>query len=160
MREFFALAAASLALAACNPIAQLGEADEQIDAFHERYAAGDSAAIYATTAPEFRAATSEAEWQAVMGHVREVLGPVEESSQTSFNIDTSNGVTTTVVVRDTTFANDEGTETFTFFGTGEEMALGSYNVRADALIGTSVPVPGPAADAAPPAGKPEAPTGK
>jgi hypothetical protein len=159
MRKFFLVAATSLAVAACNPVAQIGEADSQIDQFHEHYAAQDSAAIYAMTAPEFREVTSEAEWAAIMGHTYQVLGPVADSSQTSFNINTNNGVTTTVVVRDTTFANDEGTETFTFFGTGEGMALGGYNVQADALIGTTIEMPTPA-DSAPPTGKPEAPTGK
>jgi hypothetical protein len=59
------------------------------------------------------------------------LGAVEESSQTGFNISTDNGLTTTVIIRATTFAQGEGEETFTFFGSGEGMALAGWEVNSE-----------------------------
>lgn len=136
MRNKWAMFAAVL-LAACNPIAQMNDADEQIDLFHERYSAGEFDAIYRDSAPEFREAVKQDEWANLLQTVSGRLGAVEDSSQTGVNVNASNGVTTTTITRDTTYEQGEGTETFIYSGSGDDMALMNWEVVSDQLIGAT-----------------------
>ncbi len=130
--------ATALLLVACNPIAQMNDADEQIDLFHERYSAGNYEAIYQDATPEFREVAEPEEWATMMRVVSGRLGAVTESSQSGFNVNTNNGVTTTTITRDTIYENGEGAESFTYVGSGDEMALLSWEVVSDELIGASI----------------------
>ena len=150
MRMIFAMAAA-LVLAACNPMAQMSDADTQIDQFHGHYSSGDYDAIYEMADSQFHQAVNPKDWADVMAVVSTNLGAVEDSSQTGFNINTDNGVTTTTITRETTFELDEGTETFIFVGSGEDMKLLNWEVVSEALL---EPARGEAS------GKPEAETAK
>lgn len=137
MRAILALAGAIL-LAACNPVAQMNNADALIDRFHEQYGAGDYDAIYQASAPDFRRAVDQEEWGDFIRMVSGRLGAVEESSQTSVNVNSNNGLTTTTIIRSTSFEQGMGTETFVFQGSGEGMSLLNYEVVSDELVGATL----------------------
>lgn len=144
MRAIF-VGMAALLLAACNPFSQMDDADAQIETFHAHYSSGDFDAIYQMAAPEFRESVSQDGWNELMQFVSAGLGAAEDSSQTGFNINTDNGVTSTTITRETSFALGEGTETFTFTGSGEDMRLIGWEVQSETL---EKPADGEPADAA------------
>lgn len=127
---FKSIAAAlfALLLAACNPMAQLDGATDEIERFHETYNQGNARALYGRTGQEFRDVTPPEEMDALVEHVTEFMGKMESTSREGFNINTNNGVTSTVVTMKTVFEKGEATETFTFRGQGEDLRLVGWNV--------------------------------
>ncbi|BDI61397.1 hypothetical protein [Qipengyuania nanhaisediminis] len=121
-------ALAALFLAACNPMAQVDGAGEQIARFHADYNKGDAVALYDRTAPEFREVTTGEDMQALVETIAARLGKVESSDRDGINISSDNGQTITVITMASQFEQGEATETFTFLGTGDDMALAGWNV--------------------------------
>lgn len=146
MRKFCAAAIAGLSLTACNPIAEIDVAGDEIERFHNLYNAGDYDAIYAAASPGLREAATRAQWSAMLTHVHERLGAVEDFTQTGFDISTSNGVTTTSITLTTTYEGGEGAEFFTFYDEGDGMLLNGWELESDTLRG---PSPAPAGEAKP-----------
>ncbi|WP_299193067.1 hypothetical protein [uncultured Erythrobacter sp.] len=118
----------ALLLAACNPMAQLDGATEEIERFHSTYNQGDARALYGQTGQEFRDVTAPEDMDALIEHVTEFMGKMESTSREGFNINTNNGMTTTVVTMKTVFEKGEAIETFTFRGQGEDLRLVGWNV--------------------------------
>ena len=130
----------ALFLAACNPMAQLDNSEQQIARWHETYNDGDARALYGQTGDMFRDVTTPEQMDDLVALVSERMGKVESTEREGFSINTDNGVTTTVVTMKTQFEKGESTETFTFHGTGEEMALVGWNVDSPNFLGPP-PVP-------------------
>lgn len=140
MQKILIALGVSLALAACNPIAQMNDADALVDEFHEGWNAEAWDSIYNSSSDELRASVTREQIVDEFGRMRFMYGAVEQSSQTGINVNTSNGVTITTITRSTTFAEGSGTETFEFVGSGDEMALIGWEVQADnagALLGSA-----------------------
>ena len=128
--KLFVAALSALFLAACNPMAQLDKGESTIIEFHETYNEGNAQALYGLTSDEFRGATTPEQMQALVDLVTERMGAVESTEREGFNINTNNGLTETTVTMKTQFAKGEGTETFTFYGSGDDMRLVGDKVRA------------------------------
>ena len=126
--KLFAAALFALFLAACNPMAQLDGSETTISEFHETYNSGDAQALYALTSDEFRSATTPEQMQALVDLVTERMGAVQSTEREGFNINTNNGLTETKVTMKTQFAKGEGTETYTFYGSGDELRLVGWHV--------------------------------
>lgn len=118
----------ALFLAACNPMAQLDGAEEKIERFHQVYNDGDARALYGLTSEEFRAATTPQQMDALVARVNDQMGTVKSTERIGFNINSDNGATVSTLTMTTTFEKGEGTETYTFLGTGEEMRLVAWHV--------------------------------
>ncbi len=115
-------------VAACNPMAQLDTAEDEIAQFHTIYNSGDSRALYGLTAQEFRDNTSPAQMTELVSLVTERMGKAGGSERTGFNVNSNDGDTYTVVTMTTSFEKGDAVETFTFTGTGDDMALVGWNV--------------------------------
>ncbi|MHA7818620.1 MAG: hypothetical protein ACX930_03115 [Erythrobacter sp.] len=126
--KIFAAALSALLLAACNPMEQLDVGEERIAKFHETYNAGDSRALYGLTGEEFREATTAQQMDGLVATVNDRMGAVESTERSGFNINTNNGQTVSTVTMITEFEKGEGTETYTFLGTGEKMRLVGWHV--------------------------------
>ncbi|MAY20279.1 MAG: hypothetical protein CL955_06640 [Erythrobacteraceae bacterium] len=126
--KLFVAALSALFLAACNPMAQLDKGESTIIEFHETYNEGNAQALYGLTSDEFRGATTPEQMQALVDLVTERMGAVESTEREGFNINTNNGLTETTVTMKTQFAKGEGTETFTFYGSGDDMRLVGWHV--------------------------------
>lgn len=148
MRRFLAIAGA-IVLAACNPVSQMNDADAQIEEFQAHYNNGDKNALFAMTGTELRDAVTREEWDGLVDYVSARLGAIGESSQSGINVNSNNGVTLTTITRNTSFANGDAVETYTFIGSGEDMRLFGWEVEGDALAVTPQPGPGAAGDTAP-----------
>ena len=121
-------ALAALLLAACDPMSQLNEAEERIEAFHATYNGGDAHRLYGLTAEEFREGTSPGQMDELVALVSDRMGKVISTEREGININSEGGVTITTLTMKTTFEKGEATETFRFFGSGDEMGLVSWNV--------------------------------
>ncbi len=126
--KLYLACAFALLLAACNPMEQADAVDAKIAQFHETYNAGDAQALYEQTGQEFHEATTPEQMAALVEEVSEKMGAVESTERTNINIDINDGDNVTVVTMGTVFTKGEGTETFTFYGQGEEARLVGWNV--------------------------------
>ncbi|WP_252258040.1 hypothetical protein [Erythrobacter aurantius] len=133
IRIAFAVVAAAL-LSACNPMAQLEQSETKIEKWHATYNEGDARTLYGLTSQEFRDVTSIDEMNQLVALVTDKMGKVSSSERAGFNINTNNGVTSTVVTMKTVFEKGEGTETFTFRGNGDDTRLVGWNVDSPNFV--------------------------
>ncbi|KEO87466.1 hypothetical protein EH30_07505 [Erythrobacter sp. JL475] len=133
IRIAFAAVAAAL-LSACNPMAQLEQSEAKIEKWHATYNEGDARTLYGLTSQEFRDVTSIDEMNQLVALVTDKMGKVSSSERAGFNINTNNGVTSTVVTMKTMFEKGEGTETFTFQGNGDDTRLVGWNVDSPNFV--------------------------
>lgn len=131
-RIFLALAGA-LALAACNPAAQLGDAQGRIKDFQADYNRGDRDALFANVGETWRKVSSRAQLDAQVALIEARLGKITSSEQSGFNTGFNNGVTATEVVMQTVFEKGEANEVFLFHGAGEDMELVGWQVNSPLL---------------------------
>jgi hypothetical protein len=143
------ITAAILALAACNPVANLNAGDSQITKFHAAYSRGDASAIYAMTGPQLRATASHAQFAELLDVVKVRLGAVKSSERTGFNVNTNTAGTFTTIIMSTHFAKGDGQENFVFSGKGDEMKLEGWHVESPRLMLTADDVADERGDAAP-----------
>ena len=110
----FTAAFAALLLAACNPMAQLDDAESRVEAFHETYNGGDARALYGKTGDEFREITSPEQMDELVAVVTDRMGKVVSTEREGMNINSNNGVTTTTVTMKTMFSFEEPTWTISY----------------------------------------------
>ena len=110
---------------------QVEVADQKVDRFQATYNVGDARGLYGQTAPEFREVTTPQQMDELVAYVSETMGAIESSERSGININSNNGVTTTTVTMKTDFTKGDGEETYTFYGTGEDMRLVGWNVDSD-----------------------------
>lgn len=132
-RMMLALAGA-LVLAACNPGAQLGDAEQQIKQFQALYNDGDPEAIYAFGGKAWKGATSHEQLEGMLALFDARLGTIESTERTGFNTAFNNGTTVTTIVMTTRFEQGEGSETYVFQGSGEDMELVGWTVNSPRLM--------------------------
>ncbi|WP_086609179.1 hypothetical protein [Erythrobacter donghaensis] len=125
--------AGALALAACNPAAQLGDAQGRIKDFQNDYNRGDRDAIFANVGETWRKVSPRAQMDAQVAMIEARLGKIKSSEQSGFNTGFNNGVTATQVVMQTVFEKGEANEVFLFHGSGEEMELVGWQVDSPLL---------------------------
>jgi hypothetical protein len=124
----------ALALSACNPMENLGEAEEQVDRFQTHFSSGEVKDMYAMAGPAFRESTTRKDFDDFVEVISARLGAIETSQRDSFNVKSTPGGTTTVVTMSTQFEKGQGTETYTFIGNGEDMRILGWQVNSDRLL--------------------------
>ncbi|WP_284125786.1 hypothetical protein [Parerythrobacter aestuarii] len=137
--RMFMAGAMLLLVAACNPMAELEDADAAVAQFHQRYDDGHLGAIWSTAADELRRAGSRGEFEATITRLMQVWGKTKSTEREGFNINTNNGVTTLRVTHTTQFEAGEATETFLFRRAGDGLLLQGYN--RSVIPGKEPPVP-------------------
>lgn len=146
--RLFAAALFALFLSACNPMAQLEQAEGEITQFHATYNAGDSRALYGTTADDFREITTAEQMDGLVQMVTDRMGKVESTERAGFNINSDNGTTYTVVTMTTMFEKGKATETFTYVEGDQGLELVGWNVDSPNFLDESgAAVEGEAAEA-------------
>ena len=127
----------ALFLAACNPMANLEEGEAQITKFERLYSKGQDDALFAMTGEKWREVSSREEFDDLLKVINARLGKIVSSERSNFNVNTFNGVTTTVIAMDTEFEQGKGTQVYTFQGGGEDMELVGWTVNSPRLIITA-----------------------
>lgn len=131
--RMFLAAAAALLLAACNPGAQMEEAKGQIDKFHALYNAGDAKGFYRAGGQTLSKVAKPEQVEATITLISARLGKIRSSEQVGFNTAFNNGASSVTITMRTRFECGEGTETFVFNGSGENMELFAWNVNSPLL---------------------------
>ncbi len=124
---------AALALGACNPLANLEVAEQRVESFERAYSSGNVDQLWRMTGKQFREETSKQEFADRNQILSTRLGGIKSSERTNFNVNTANGVTTTLVAMDTDFERGEGMQVFTFIGQAEDMKLVRWDVESPLL---------------------------
>lgn len=124
---------AAMGLAACNPMANLDEAEKQINRFEKAYSAGDADRLWSMTGDTWKETGPRADFDNMNEVLSARLGAIVSSERSNFKVNSTNGLTTTVVVMDTDFEEGEGQQTYTFHGGGEDMELVGWNVVSPRL---------------------------
>lgn len=124
----------ALSLSACNPAANLEEASNQIDRYQHHFSSEEVDDMYDMTSAEFRRAASREDFDEFAKVITERLGPIETSERIAFNLNTTPAGTATVVTMQTQFEKGEGTEVYTFIGSGAEMRVQGWTVNSDRLM--------------------------
>jgi hypothetical protein len=131
------LAAATLGLAACNPVANLNGGEDEIERIHAAYGRGDHDALYAMTGPAFRRITSRAQFESMLDVFDVRLGAVKSTERTGFNVNTNPSGTFTTIVMSTHFAKGDGQDEFVFSGDGDAMVLEGWHINSPNLMLTA-----------------------
>ena len=128
---------AAWALVACNPVENMNAGEDRIADFQDAYSRGDDEAMWAMTGPEWRNASTRAEFDELLRILEARMGSIEGTERVGFNVNTNTEGTFTVVQMQTQFEKADGTEVYTFLGNGSDMQLVGWNVNSDALLVTA-----------------------
>jgi hypothetical protein len=109
-------------------------ADEQVSAFHKHLNRGDIDGLIAMAHPDLLKASSEEELRTIFTLVHDKLGAVMKSETVRSHYSSMTSGASAVVVKETTFANGKGTETFTFRMEGDKALLLGYNINSMDLL--------------------------
>ena len=117
----------------CNPIKGKESAEAAVKQFHEQLNKGDFKGIYAATEADFKKASSEKDFVALLDAVHRKLGLVQSSEPNGWRINAT-GHVNVVLAYKTKFAEGDGVETFNYQVEGEKAVLVGYNIASNALI--------------------------
>lgn len=134
------VASSMVFLAACNPIAVLDGAEEEVATFHANWNAQDHEEMWRRTHPDFREGPTHDQFVAMLQDLHEKLGDVVGSERSGFNINANNGTTIATVTMTTQFDEGEGTETFVLRERGNGWGVVHYTVESP-LLDDYVPSP-------------------
>ena len=125
---------ASMLMTACGVQKDLVSTDGAVSHFHQLLDAQDYGAIYAQTNQQFRDATKQDEFTAILAAVHRKLGHVGVATRQGFNINYDLAGAQIRVNYSTKFAEGDAQEEFVWRKSGETLALSSYNINSNALI--------------------------
>ena len=124
-----ALASSALILSACNPAAELADADEEVAEFHKRFNAQDFEAIWNDSDEALTSTTTPEQFQQLMGQLHTYWGNAKSTEREGFGLNTNNGVTTVRVNHQTQFDTGAAVETFNFVRKDDELKLMGYDIK-------------------------------
>ena len=124
----------ALSLTGCGMIKGKEAAEKAVTEFHERLDRGAYHDIYTAAHAEFKAATTEQDFSAILEAMHRKLGAVQSVATTGWNANSVNLKTNIVLGCKTKFAQGEGVETFTFRIEGDRPVLLGYDINSKELI--------------------------
>jgi len=128
-----AVALIAISLTSCSD-ADRATADLATQAFHQQFNAGQFVEIYTGATQEFRAATSQTDWVALLDALRRRAGAFQSTKQTSWLVNSGTAGTTVTATYSTTFAQLITTERFSWrIQNGTAILLG-YRVDAPDVL--------------------------
>ena len=153
MRYVLFAVAAAATLGGCSLQESRSTAEAAVTQFHQQLNAGQYQEIYRATAPEFKHATSEERFVAILAAIHDRFGAFGQADQQEWHVNYNNGVTSATLSYNTTFARGAATERFVYIIGNQGAALASYDINSPA-VGTGpgaapTPPPTPGNEAAP-----------
>jgi hypothetical protein len=136
MKNIAAVCMIVVGLSGCgDTINGKGIAEPEVAKFHERLKAQDFEGMYKSGSDDFQAAAPKEEVIALFEAIDRKLGPLQETKQVTWNVNTQNLTTTVVLVYASKFREGDATETFTFRIGNQKPELIGYNIASlDMLI--------------------------
>ncbi len=132
---FIVLVLLSLSGLACSGIFKGKEAAQNaVETFHQRLAEQKYAEIYENLADDFKKTTTEEEANQLFEAVNRKLGKVKSASLQSWKSNATTSGSYTVLIYETEFEQDNGTENFTFAINGDQAKIAGYHVNSKAFM--------------------------
>ncbi|MEP0190751.1 MAG: hypothetical protein ABJP70_09020 [Erythrobacter sp.] len=122
------LGVAALGVAACNPMAELGDADEEVAKFHKDFGAKNFEGIWADSHQAMQDSGTREQFDATFASLSQYWGKVKTTERESFSINTNNGVTTVKVTHNTEFDAGSAVEDFNFIRDDDVLKLAGYTI--------------------------------
>lgn len=114
--RFLLLALLAIAVSGCNGDTFNGKsaAEPEVKRFHDLLKERDFEAMYSATGQQFKDAVPKRLALKLFSAIDRKLGPLQDTKQVNWNVNTYNLATTVVLVYQSRFDEGEATETFTF----------------------------------------------
>jgi hypothetical protein len=109
-------------------------AGRSVDTFHAQFNEAAYREIYAGGSDEFKRATKEADWVALLEAVRRKLGRVVEAKQSSIHVTTGTFGTAVNQTYSTRFTDGAATESFSWAIRNGKAILVGYRIESPQLI--------------------------
>lgn len=124
----------ALVLVACNPLQEKTSAEAAVNQFHALCDQGSFDQVYNAAHPEFKSATQQKDFVALLKAVSRKLGKLQSSNETSFNFHSVNLTTDVTLVYTSKYAGGDAVETFDFRLQNNQPLLHNYRIDSQALI--------------------------
>ncbi len=128
------VAVLGLLLSACSPSADTKAAEDGVVAFHNALNGGQFDQIYAATAPEFKSASTQADFVKLLGAIHQKLGNFRSGSTATWNDNATTSGHFVTLERQAQFDRGPAQEEFVFRMAGEKAVLVGYHISSNALI--------------------------
>jgi hypothetical protein len=128
------LLAMTLLLYGCSPSLSTAESEAAVGKFHQQFDAGSFDAIYASTAPELKAATSNEKFVKFLSVVHSRLGTVKSTKQANWRVFAGTSGDFIDLTYNTVYQRGEGVEAFRFRTDRGAPELVGYNINSTELI--------------------------
>lgn len=153
MRKTILAPATALALAGCSAGAEKTAAEAAVTQFHQMLDGARYGDIYAATSPDFRQATSEAQFTDLLQRVH-ALGAVRGASETGWQVNYNTSGHMVTLHYTTQFASGQAREDFIYRVNGSTANLVNYTVNSDAAPIAPPATPDPSTETPPPPPEP------
>ncbi|HEY1049051.1 MAG TPA: hypothetical protein VGE39_04825, partial [Prosthecobacter sp.] len=111
-----------------------GMAETAIVAFHKQFNEQKLKEIYAAAHPDFKAATTETDFLALLEAMQRKLGKHLRDTGAGWMINSMNGKTSVKLTKESVFEQGKGTETFTYAVSGESCTLQGYDIHSREMM--------------------------
>jgi hypothetical protein len=136
------IAAAGLSLAGCAFEQPKQAAEAAVVEFHHMLDAGRFHEIYAGASDDMRRMATEAEFSHTLQLIHDRLGSVQQTSESDWRVDFSNGNDVVQIHYATQFASGRGEEEFIYQVSGGAARLAGFHVRSPLLRTSAAPSEG------------------
>jgi Protein of unknown function (DUF4019) len=109
-------------------------AEAAVKHFHDQFNVGQFSAMYGEASDEFKKATSEADFTALLQAVHRKLGTVKQSNPAGWGVNVTSMGTMATLSYEVEFSDAKGTETFVFRISDNKARLVNYNINSADLI--------------------------
>jgi hypothetical protein len=119
-------------LCACSTSADLKQAEQAIERFHQQLDAGQSADIYEAASDDLKKAAAHDDLVRFLDEVHRKFGDTKSSSRKSWNVNHTTSGEFITLNYETTFAEGKASEQFLFRVSATDAALAGYHMGPEA----------------------------
>ena len=109
-------------------------ADSALHEFHEKFNTQNFDYLYENAHQDFKSVTSQEEFLQLMEAIHRKLGPVTDTVNSGWNVNSYNLTTYVSLTQDTAFESGKGTESFVYQIEDKQALLLKYNINSNDLI--------------------------
>jgi hypothetical protein len=120
--------------AGCSMGAHVETATSGVATFHEQVNAGQFDAIYTAAATDFRKATTQEDFNKLLGAIAARLGKHVSSAQSGWHVNAGTGGTIVTLTFNSTFERGVGTEQFVFRIKDQKPQLLGYHIQSNDML--------------------------
>jgi len=124
------VAAFALALSGCDSDHGRAAGERAVAAFHDQFGKGDFAGIYAATDSDFKAATPEKKFEALLQAIQTKLGKIQDTGEAQWTFSIMNQVKFVRIIFETKYDHGHAYEIFDFRIKDGQAILHGYRLQS------------------------------